>query len=82
MTIDLSVIGKELQPLEYTYTARDTIFYALGIGAGAEPDELKFVYENELQLCQPLGGNSAFSGIVGSGRRGRCGYQPGDATSW
>ncbi|GGC63187.1 MaoC/PaaZ C-terminal domain-containing protein [Chelatococcus reniformis] len=39
------------EDLEHTYTARDTILYALGLGLGADPlDEaqLRFVYEENL----------------------------------
>ncbi len=41
-------IGQELPPLRYTYTERDVVLYALGIGAPADPldeTELRFVYE-------------------------------------
>lgn len=36
------------KPVEQTYTARDTILYALGLGVGADPldeDQLKFTFE-------------------------------------
>lgn len=36
-------------PAEFVYDADDTILYALGLGAGARPDELQFVYEKNLQ---------------------------------
>jgi acyl dehydratase len=52
MTISLDIvnaaIGKSLKPMTYTFTKRDTIIYALGVGAPADwldQDELKFVYE-------------------------------------
>ncbi|NLI69339.1 MAG: hypothetical protein GX364_00535 [Firmicutes bacterium] len=65
MPIDLSVVGKELQPLEYTYTSKDTILYALGVGAGEEPDELKFVYENELLALPTFGVIPPFPALLG-----------------
>jgi acyl dehydratase len=37
--------------IEHTYTEKDTILYALGLGCGADPevrDDLRFVYENGL----------------------------------
>lgn len=55
LPIDVNLVGKELPSLEYSYEAKDVILYALGVGAGAEPDELKFVYENELQVLPTFG---------------------------
>ncbi len=43
-----SAIGKELAPITYDFSHRDTVLYALGVGAPADwlaQDELKFVYE-------------------------------------
>jgi hypothetical protein len=42
--IDLNVIGKKYGPRSFEYTWKDTVLYALGIGAQAE--ELQFIYEN------------------------------------
>ena len=42
--VDLSVIGKKTEPIEFEYTWRDVVVYALGVGATA--DELPLVYEN------------------------------------
>lgn len=39
--------------VRHTYTSRDTILYALGIGMGSDPldrSELRFVYEKDLQV--------------------------------
>jgi acyl dehydratase len=41
--MDLSNVGKSSQPQEFTYTEKDAILYALGVGAGT--DELEYVYE-------------------------------------
>lgn len=41
-------IGQTLAPITYHFTTRDTVLYALGVGAPGDwlaPDELKFVYE-------------------------------------
>ena len=40
MPVDLSMVGKQLEPTRFTYTERDVMLYALGVGAGA--DELQF----------------------------------------
>lgn len=41
---DLSVVGKKRGPITFSYTWRDVVLYALGVGAPA--DDLRFVYEN------------------------------------
>ncbi len=47
MPIDLDkALGAELPALDYTYDQTKLILYALGVGAGADPDDLKFCYEN------------------------------------
>jgi len=41
-------VGSSLEPITFTFSKRDTVLYALGVGAPAhwlEQDELKFVYE-------------------------------------
>jgi len=49
--VDLSAaLGHQFDPVPYTYTERDTILYALGIGEGAEDptsdSSLQYTYEN------------------------------------
>lgn len=39
---------------EHAYTERDTILYALGVGFGAAPEHLPFVYEKGLQALPTL----------------------------
>jgi 3-hydroxyacyl-CoA dehydrogenase/3a,7a,12a-trihydroxy-5b-cholest-24-enoyl-CoA hydratase len=47
MPIDVSkAMGAELPALDYEYDPNKLILYALGVGAGAEADDLKFCYEN------------------------------------
>jgi len=47
MPIDLAkAAGAELPALTYEYKSKELILYALGVGAGADPDDLKFCYEN------------------------------------
>jgi len=42
--VDLSVIGKKNDPVEFEYTWKDVVLYALSVGASAQ--ELSLVYEN------------------------------------
>jgi acyl dehydratase len=48
-----AVIKRVFPPVRQEYTAKDTILYALGVGAGAEPtnpSDLPFVYERTLKI--------------------------------
>jgi acyl dehydratase len=65
MPIDLSVVGKELAPMEFNYQPRDVILYALGVGAGVLPEELKFVYENGLEALPTFGVIPPFPALMG-----------------
>ena len=51
MALDHSVIGKKSAPITHTYASRDTILYALGIGA--KRDELPYLYEGKGPLVIP-----------------------------
>lgn len=47
MPIDVAkAAGAEMPALDFDYDHKTVILYALGVGAGADPDDLKFVYEN------------------------------------
>ncbi|MGE0232370.1 MAG: MaoC/PaaZ C-terminal domain-containing protein [Flavobacteriaceae bacterium] len=50
--MDLNAVrNHRFAPVEHTYTARDTMLYALGLGYGSAPldaEQLKFVYEEGL----------------------------------
>jgi acyl dehydratase len=48
MPIDLSYVGKKLEPVTYAYAEKDVMLYGLGVGCG--PDDLQFVYERELKV--------------------------------
>jgi acyl dehydratase len=54
MPIDLKqALALRSEGQEFSYTDRDTMLYALGVGMGADPmnrDELPFVYENGLRV--------------------------------
>jgi len=60
MSLKLEAVGRETGPVEFSYSWRDVILYALGIGAGNE--DLDFVYEGRLKVyptfavlpCYPL----------------------------
>jgi acyl dehydratase len=58
------VLNYQFPPIEQSYTTRDTMLYALGLGLSRDPlnrDELKFTFEKHLQalptmavvLCRP-----------------------------
>lgn len=65
MPIDPGLSGKELPALEHKHTTRDVMLYALGIGAGTQPDELKFVYEGELETLPTYGVIPPFESLLG-----------------
>jgi acyl dehydratase len=53
------MVNFEYPEIEHSYTEQDTILYALSIGFGAEPsdlDQLKFVYEKDLQALPMMAG--------------------------
>ena len=58
MPIDYQqLIDFKIPDVEQTYTRRDTMLYALGVGLGADPldqDELKFVYEENLEALPTM----------------------------
>jgi len=43
MALKMDVVGKKSEPIKHKYSWRDTVLYALGVGAKA--DELDFLYE-------------------------------------
>jgi acyl dehydratase len=47
-------VGSSLEPITFTFSKRDTVLYALGVGAPSDwldQDELKFVYELHHDFC-------------------------------
>jgi acyl dehydratase len=65
MPIDLSAIGKKLGSVEHTYTQRDVMLYALGIGCGT--DELPFVYERDLKVLPTFAVVPSFPAMLNLG---------------
>ena len=59
MPIDVQKLKNwPFKPIEHTYTERDTILYALGVGLGHDPldrEQLRFVYEDGLQALPTMG---------------------------
>ena len=53
MDID-SVMRWNPEPIRERYDSRRTILYALGVGAGAQPDELRYVYEHGLEALPTM----------------------------
>jgi len=67
MPVDLSVVGRKLEPTTHRYEEKDVMLYALGIGAGTEPDELDFVYERNLKVLPTFGVIPAFPALFAMG---------------
>ena len=65
MPIDLSIVGKPLKPTTFTYTERDVMLYALGVGAGT--DDLQFTYERDLKVLPTFGVVPAFPALFAMG---------------
>ncbi len=64
MPIDPKLVGKELPTLDFSFTTKDIMLYALGIGAGSEPEELKFVYESNLETLPSYGVIPPFGALL------------------
>src|SRR5258707_2041535 len=64
MNLD-KLISRNFPPLEQAYSSKDTILYALGVGAGADPmdpKELPFVYEKSLRIIPSQASVIAYPG--------------------
>src|SRR3984885_12435605 len=64
MNLD-KLISRNFPPLEQVYSAKDTILYALGVGVGADPMDLKelpFVYEKSLRIIPSQASVIAYPG--------------------
>jgi 3-hydroxyacyl-CoA dehydrogenase/3a,7a,12a-trihydroxy-5b-cholest-24-enoyl-CoA hydratase len=65
MPVDPSAVGKKLDATSFTYTEREVMLYALGIGAGT--DELQFTYERDLKVLPTFGVIPAFPALFAIG---------------
>jgi len=65
MPVDLSAVGKKLGSVTHTYTERDVMLYALGVGAGRE--ELQFTYEQDLKVLPTFAVIPAFPAMLNLG---------------
>ena len=67
MAIDYDrLMALDIPDVEQSYTKRDTMLYALGLGIGADPmdaDQLKFVYEDGLKAVPTWGVMLAYAGF-------------------
>lgn len=64
MTLDpASLLDLPPRITRHTYTARDTILYALGVGAGADPADLSYVYEDGLRALPTIAVILAYPGF-------------------
>ena len=65
MPIDLQIVGKELEPLECNIEKRDVMLYARGVGAGEDREDLKYVYEGQLEALPTFGVIPPFPSLTG-----------------
>jgi acyl dehydratase len=67
MAIDYRrLIGWEFEEVEHTYTERDSMLYALGVGLGTDPTDerqLRFLYERDLLALPTMGTILAYPGM-------------------
>jgi len=62
--VNLDALGQKSEPMEFEYTWKDVVLYALGIGAGN--DDLDFVYEANLKVYPTFAVIPAFPGMAWS----------------
>jgi acyl dehydratase len=65
MPFDMSYVGKPLQPISCTYTERDVMLYALGVGCGT--DDLQFTYERDLKVLPTFAVVPSFPAMMNMG---------------
>lgn len=66
MPIDPSAVGTEWGPFERSWTSKDALLYAVGVGSGL--DELEFTTENSMDIRQRV--LPTFVTIIGAGAGG------------
>lgn len=65
--------------IAHSYGIRDTMLYALGVGAGSEPTdaaELPFVYEDGLKALPSIAVGAGLSRLLAKGPERRCRLDP------
>jgi acyl dehydratase len=68
MALDLDAVGKESEPVERSWTERDVLLYALGVGAGAEdPTGPDLAYTTENSQDVTLSVLPTFPVLLGGG---------------
>ena len=65
MSVNLDLVGKKLEPSVYEYGEKDVILYALGVGCGR--GELRFVYEQDLEVLPTFAVIPAFPALFAMG---------------
>ena len=65
MPIDLSYIGKKLGGVTQSWNQKDVMLYGLGVGCGTE--DLKFVYERDLEVLPTFAVIPAFPAMLNLG---------------
>ena len=68
MPIDIAkAVGAQMDALAFGYEPKDVMLYALGVGAGPDPEDLKFVYENDpgLSVLPTFGVIPPFPALMG-----------------
>lgn len=65
MPVNLAIVGKKLESSTYEYSEKDVILYALGVGCG--PNELEFVYEQDLKVLPTFAVVPAFPALFAMG---------------
>jgi acyl dehydratase len=65
MPVDLKAVGRKLGSVTHTYTERDVMLYALGVGCG--PEDLQFVYERDLKVLPTFAVIPSFPAMMNLG---------------
>jgi acyl dehydratase len=65
MPVDVSTVGKKLGSVTHTYTERDVMLYALGVGCGT--GELQFTYERDLKVLPTFAVIPSFPAMMNLG---------------
>src|SRR5215831_12512314 len=65
MPIDLNAVDKKLGSVTHSYTQRDVMLYALGVGCGT--DDLQFDYERDLKVLPTFAVVPAFPAMLNLG---------------